>query len=399
MAVLAISILFFLSSLYANILTGLDVIQSDNFKLLHNKNVGLVINHTSLNQSGIHMLDLLLNNENINIVSIFTPEHGLKGDFSAGEKVSYESEKYGINIISLYGNKKEPELDDLKNIDCIVFDIQDIGSRYYTYVSTLTYMLNASALYDIPIIILDRPNPLGRHVYGPIIFPDFYSFVGMHPIPIRHGMTIGELALMINDLDWLPSSKKANLEVVKLIGWDTLPGYFTVPPSPNIVDFETAFMYNGMCLLEGTNVSEGRGTRTPFLLFGAPWMNSNLILNDLIDLDYPGISFYQKTFKPHRMQGAKHPKYKNQLCYGIRIDVLDESIVSPLEVSISILKTIYKYHNDQFSFNNNNFIEKLYGSDIIKKNIKDKNSIQNLINIWEQDSEAFILQRKPYLLY
>ena len=128
-------------------------------------------------------------------------------------------------------------------------------------------------------------------------------------------------------------------------------------------------------------------------------MNSNLILNDLIDLDYPGISFYQKTFKPHRMQGAKHPKYKNQLCYGIRIDVLDESIVSPLEVSISILKTIYKYHNDQFSFNNNNFIEKLYGSDIIKKNIKDKNSIQNLINIWEQDSEAFILQRKPYLLY
>ena len=397
---LIVLIIFLLSCLHASLLTGLDVIQEEDFKLIHNKNIGLVINHTSLNREGIHILDLLLSNEKVKVVSIFTPEHGLKGTFSAGEKVTYDYDQdLGIDIISLYGNKRQPDLADLENIDCLIFDIQDIGSRYYTYVSTLTYMLNASALYDIPIIVLDRPNPLGRHVYGPSISSKFHSFVGMHSIPIRHGMTIGELALMINDLGWLPSLKKANLKVIKLKSWDTLSGYFKVSPSPNIANFETALMYNGMCLLEGTNISEGRGTETPFLLFGAPWMNSSLILKDLIELDYPGISFYQKTFKPYSRQGAKYPKYKNQLCYGIRIDVLDQSKINPLKVSVSILKTIYKYHYEQFSFNNNNFIEKLYGSDILEKNIKDKASIQNLINIWDQDSKAFISQREPYLLY
>tara|TARA_X000001036_G_C20687106_1_gene808045 strand:- start:2510 stop:3712 length:1203 start_codon:yes stop_codon:yes gene_type:complete len=395
-----INILFLLSSLDANILTGLDVVEQQDFKLLHDKNIGLVINHTSVNKEEIHILDLLLNNKNMNVVSIFTPEHGLKGNFSAGEKVDYDSNQdFGIKIVSLYGNKKEPNLNDLEDIDCIVFDIQDIGSRYYTYVSTLTYMLNASALYDIPIIVLDRPNPLGRHVEGPIISSDFYSFVGMHPIPIRHGMTIGELAQMINGENWIDSKKRANLKVIKLDGWDTKPGYFSKPPSPNMPDFETALIYNGACLFEGTNISEGRGTKDPFLLFGAPWMDSNLILEDLIELDYKGVSFYQKTFKPQSIDGARYPKYKNQLCYGIRMNVLNQSEIKPLEISISILKIIYKYHGDNFSFNNNNFIEKLYGSDVIKDNIKDKSSIQDLINTWDKDSETFISQREPYLLY
>ena len=203
-----------------------------------------------MNREGVHILDLLLSNEKVKVVSIFTPEHGLKGAFSAGEKVTYDYDQdLGVDIVSLYGNKRQPDLADLENIDCLIFDIQDIGSRYYTYVSTLTYMLNASALYDIPIIVLDRPNPLGRYVYGPSISSEFYSFVGMHSIPIRHGMTIGELALMINDLGWLPSLKKANLKVIRLKSWDTLPGYFKVSPSPNIANFETALMYNGMCLL------------------------------------------------------------------------------------------------------------------------------------------------------
>ena len=393
--------LFFLSFSYANLLTGLDMLEKEDFKLLHNKDIGLVINHTSLNNHGIHILELLSNNNNIRIKSIFTPEHGLKGNFSAGEKIAdIFNKKLGVDIISLYGDKKEPALSDISNLDYIIFDIQDIGSRYYTYISTLTHILNAASKANISVIVLDRPNPLGRKVFGPTISPEFYSFVGMHSIPVRHGMTIGELALMINNENWLQSGKTVDLVIYKIENWDTNPGYFSIPPSPNIPDFTTALVYNGMCLLEGTNLSEGRGTKTPFLLFGAPWMNSKEILEELINHHFFGVRFYQKTFKPVSIQGvAQYPKYQDQLCQGIQITVIDKNQIDPLEIAISILKIVYKNHPNNFSFNNNNFISKLYGSDDIKINIINKDSISIISNSWARDSAEFIIQRKPYLLY
>ena len=391
---------FLVTFLHSDILTGLDIIQRDDFKLLHNQNIGLVVNHTSLNKNGVHILDLLLEYKNINVVSIFTPEHGLKGNFSAGEEINSSfDENSGIKIISLYGKKKQPTTDDLLGLDYIVFDIQDIGSRYYTYVSTLTYILKASSMAEIPVIILDRPNPLGRKIEGPIIDSKYYSFVGMHPIPIRHGLTIAELALMINGEGWLSSQNKAEIIIYEMENWNSDLGYFSISPSPNIPDFSTAFIYNGMCLLEGTNISEGRGSSAPFLLFGAPWMNSKLILEDMLKFNSPGVTFYQKTFKPISMEGAKHPKYKGELCYGIKIDVFDESAMDPLAISILTLKTIYKHHPNYFSFNNNNFIAKLYGSNKIKENILQDRSIQELINTWNNDAISFSLLRKPYLIY
>ena len=398
---LTIWILSLFSFSYANLLTGLDVFEESNmFRLFYNKNIALVVNHTSTNKDGVHILDLLLEHKDINIISIFTPEHGLKGDFSAGEKIFNAFDKNsGIKIVSLYGDKKQPDAIDLEGIDYIVFDIQDIGSRYYTYVSTLTYVLNASAINNVPIIVLDRPNPLGREVSGPIISSEFYSFVGMHPIPIRHGMTIGELATMINKEGWLPSSKKAKLRIIPMRGWDTFPGYFSIPPSPNIIDFETAVIYNGMCLLEGTNVSEGRGTDNPFLLFGAPWMNSKLILEDLISFKHAGVIFSEEKFKPISSKRAKYPKYKNQLCNGIKIDVIYPLEVNPLKISIFILKTIYKHHPEDFSFNSNDFIANLYGSVDIKKNIINQSPMQNLIDVWIEDSISFNSVRKSYLMY
>jgi len=395
-------IIIVLSFLYSvNLQSGLDAFEEEDFHLLHGKNIALVINHTSINSQGIHILELLSNYGNINIKSIFTPEHGLKGNFSAGEKVSNIFDKdLGITIISLYGEQREPQLNDLDMLDYIIFDIQDIGSRYYTYISTLTYILNAASKANIPVILLDRPNPLGRKVSGPIISSDFYSFTGMHPIPIRHGMTIGELALMINNENWLQSKKKVKLIIYKIENWDTMPGYFSLPPSPNIPNFESALIYNGMCLLEGTNLSEGRGTRSPFLLFGAPWMNSNKILKELNNKNLKGVRFYQKTFKPISITGvAKYPKYQDRLCHGIQVSVIDENKINPLEVAFSVLKIVYKNHPEHFSFNNNNFISKLYGSNDIKNNIINKDSISILLNDWNKDSSNFELSRKPYLLY
>ena len=387
--------------LHSNILTGLDVLQRDHFKLLHNKNVGLVVNHTSVNKDGVHILDLLLSHELIKIQSIFTPEHGLKGNFSAGEKIPNTFNKdLNINIVSLYGKTHEPELSDLDGLDCIVFDIQDIGSRYYTYVSTLTYILNAASKVDLPVIILDRPNPLGRKVFGPIISSDFYSFVGMHPIPIRHGMTIGELGIMINEEGWLKSGKKVNLTIYKIENWDKSLGYFSIPPSPNIPSLETAIIYNGMCLFEGTNVSEGRGTKSPFTLFGAPWVDSQELLKELLDKDLEGVRFYQKAFKPISIEGvSKHPKYKDELCHGVKIDINEKEKVNPLMISILALQIISKNHPDHFSFNQNNFIQNLYGSRKIKDYIVNQYSMSRIMEDWAEDCRQFRSLRAEHLIY
>ena len=393
-------LLSFISFIYANILNGLDVLEEKGFLLFQNKDIGLVINHTSLNKDGVHILDLLSNYTHINIKSIFTPEHGLKGRVSAGEKIyDIPRDDFNIDIISLYGKKKEPDLSDVENLDYIIFDIQDIGSRYYTYVSTLTYILNIASIADVPVIVLDRPNPLGRKVSGPIISSEFYSFVGMHPIPIRHGMTIGELALMINEEGWLDSKKKASLEIIKIQNWNKAPGYFSIPPSPNISNFSTALIYNGMCLLEGTNISEGRGTETPFLLFGSPWMNAEKILKDLIKSKIPGVKFYLKTFKPKSIEGAKYPKYENELCNGIKIDIVDSSQINPLKLSLVVLKSIYEKHPQEMSFNNNDFIMNLYGNKQIKENIINAYPLSKLLEVWELDSKYFHSKRMPYLLY
>lgn len=397
--ILIITYLF--TFLYSDILTGLDVLQKDDFRLFYNKNIGLVVNHTSVNRDGIHILELLSSYKSINIQSIFTPEHGLKGNFSAGEKIKDTFDKdLNINIISLYGNKREPELIDLDGLDYIVFDIQDVGSRYYTYVSTLTYILNAASKINLPIIILDRPNPLGRKISGPIISSDLYSFVGMHSIPIRHGMTIGELGIMINDEGWLDSGKKVDLIIYKIENWDKSLGYFSKPPSPNIPSLETAILYNGMCLFEGTNVSEGRGTQSPFKLFGAPWIDSRKLLKELLDKNLEGVRFYQKAFKPISIEGvSKYPKYKNELCYGIKIDIYEKEKLDPLRIAITALQIISKNHPDHFSFNQNNFIQKLYGSRDIKDYIVNQYSISSITEEWDKDYSRFKALREQYLIY
>jgi len=381
----------------SNVLTGLDKLKSTHFEILQGKNVGLVINHTALDRYGNHIIELLAQESEIKVSKIFSPEHGYKGTHSAGELVGDDVEPLtGAKIVSLYGGNKKPSSKELKNIDVLVYDIQDIGSRYYTYVSTMAYMMDVAAENDISFIILDRPNPLGRTISGPILETEHISFVGMFPIPIRHGMTSGELAKMINSENWLPSGKQADLSVIEVSGWDLLPGYFTVSPSPNIPDFNTALVYSGMCLLEGTNISEGRGTDYPFLYFGAPWINGVELAQSLNDLELSGVSFESVNFTPTSSDQSKWPKYEDDFCGGCKIIVTNNKNYQPIYATTQIIFKISQLYPEKFKFLKSNFIDKLYGTKKLRFWVESQSNGINLYDDWVSQSSTV---GNKYLIY
>tara|TARA_B110000196_G_scaffold58223_1_gene48310 strand:+ start:219 stop:1412 length:1194 start_codon:yes stop_codon:yes gene_type:complete len=377
--------------------TGLDNLKSTHFELLQHKRVGVIINHTSLDRDGNHIIELLAAENEIEVLKIFSPEHGYNGTKSAGEFVYDDIEPLtGAKIVSLYGVNKKPSPQELENIDVLVYDIQDIGSRYYTYVSTMAYLMDAAAENNIPFIILDRPNPLGRKIAGPILDKEFSSFVGLFPIPIRHGMTSGELATMINSENWLPLGKKVDLKVIEVSGWDLLPGYFTVAPSPNIPNLNTALVYNGMCLLEGTNISEGRGTDYPFLYFGAPWIDGVELADALNNLAFKGVLFETVSFTPTTSDRSKWPKYENELCGGCQIILTDSESYKPIYTATQIIYKIAQLYPEKFKFHKTNFIDKLYGSEMLKLWVKTQ---ENSFKIYDAWNTNFPSLREQYLFY
>ena len=270
--------------------TGLEILAEKDFSDLKGKNVGVVVNHTSIDQNGNHLIQLAHDN-GVQIQAIFTPEHGFKGIAEAGEKLTDGVDPLtGATIYSLYGKTRKPSQKMLSGLDLVVYDMQDIGVRYYTYLSTMTLVMEAVAENGIQVVVLDRMNPLGRDIKGPLLELELTSFVGMHPIPVLHGMTLGELAKMINGEIWLKNGIKADLAIITYIGKDdkqVRENAFNPPPSPNMLNLETAWLYHGLCLLEGTNLSEGRGTETPFRILGAPWLdekklNSSICIRSII---------------------------------------------------------------------------------------------------------------------
>ena len=377
---------------------GIDIFFKKHLNLIENKNVGLLAIKSSTDKKGMHIVDLLLESSVYNSLKIFAPEHGFNSNFANGEKIENSNYK-NIDIISLYGSKRKPTNDDLKDLDVILIDIQDIGSNYYTYISTVTYMMDAAAKHNISVIILDRPNPLGMLVYGPI--REKFGFIGMHPIPIRHGMTIGELSLMINEKGWLEGQKKVNdLKIIKMKKIPKKSQFYTWdPPSPNIPNKETAFIYNGMCLFEGTNISEGRGTTNPFRTIGAPWVNIDSIMRYI---DYLKKTKYGNkiiirdiVFKPLNNKGSKNTKYEKQFCNGIYIEYLDESI-EPIEFAIDLLDYFKGY--EEFAFNEP-FFDTLYGSSDLRLAINENKNINKILNKIDEDVIKFKSLRKDYLLY
>ena len=378
--------------------SGLEVLSEDDFAILKGKNVGVVMNQTSVDQNGDHFIKLAHENGVI-IKAVFTPEHGFKGVAGAGEKVENGIEPLtSAPIYSLYGETKKPTSKMLMGIDILVLDMQDIGVRYYTYVSTLTLTMEAAAESGIPIMVFDRLNPLGSDISGPLLDVEFSSFVGMHPIPVRHGMTLGELAQMINGEGWLSSGIMADLTVITYdgkINQEVREDAFNPPPSPNMSNLETAWLYHGLCLLEGTNLSEGRGTDLPFILLGAPWLDNQKLYDELVKTKHPLDEFKTAEFTPLSIPAAKYPKYEGEKCLGLRINNLE----NPIDWTIKLLAIIKSLHPEQFKFLESNFIDKLYGSDGLRLSISENRNINILIENFQNHKGEFLQKREKYLIY
>lgn len=385
---------------------GADRFVEENINELSGKKIGLIVNHTSLLSSGKHLVDTLNDTDGIIITSLFSPEHGIRGDVDAGKHISDAVDPVtGIKIISLYGSTKKPTKEMLNDIDILIYDIQDVGARYYTYISTLYYAIEAAAENNKMIIVLDRPNPInGTNVEGPVLDLKFKSFVGITEIPIRHGMTIGELALLFNDDIKIKKNISASLEIVKMLKWDRekyYDEYFSqwISPSPNINKLETAIVYPGSCLIEGTNISEGRGTYEPFLVIGAQFIDSKELINELNRLSVEGVLLEPVQFKPVSIQGmSASPKLKDIGCNGIRITVTDRNTFHPVEFGVKLLSVIVKLYPDKIKFNND-FFDKLAGTDKIRIMLIQKVEYIQIVESWRNDLEEFLNKRNKYLLY
>jgi len=352
---------------------------------LNGKTVGMVVNQTSVIGSD-HLVDSLLR-LGVNIKMIFAPEHGFRGEADAGEQITDSKDsKTGIPVVSLYGKKKKPVKQDLAGLDVIVFDIQDVGARFYTYISTLHYVMEACAENGIPIIVLDRPNPNAHYIDGPILEEKYKSFVGMHPVPVVYGMTIGEYAQMINGEGWLDKGIKADLTVVKNRAYshDT---YYNLPikPSPNLPNIQSIFLYPSLCFFEGTTMSVGRGTNTQFQVIGHP--------------KYKGGEY---KFTPTAGPGAKYPKHENNECVGSDLTKLTKGNLHELSrLDLSYLLDSYANLSNQSIpfFNENNFFEKLAGTQDLRNQIIAGKTEKEIRATWQDGLDKFEKTRSKYLLY
>jgi len=349
--------------------------------LLEGKRVGLVVNQTSVLRSddNMHLVDYLMM-EGVEVKKVFVPEHGFRGDADAGEAIKSEVDKAtGIPIVSLYGDNKKPSKETLKDIDILIYDLQDVGVRFYTYISTMHYVMESCAENNMPMLIFDRPNPNGNYIDGPLLKKGFESFVGMHPIPVVHGLTVGELARMINGQGWLKGGVQAPIQVIPVKNWNhELPYSLSVKPSPNLPNDTAIRLYPSLCYFEGTDVSLGRGTYFPFQVYG-----------------YPDPKFGEFTFTPVSIVGmSKNPPQQDKLCYGE--DLRNE----PLDHQFTLKYLLRAYgisgKNEKFF---NNFFDKLAGTDQLRKDILAGKTEAEIRVGWQKDLEGYKLMREKYRMY
>lgn len=380
--ILGLSILLSFQFLQAQVITGAD--QSKSYlPLLKGKRVGVLANQTSL-VGGEHLVDFL-HRQKFNLVSIFSPEHGFRGDADAGEHVkSSVDPKTGIAIRSLYdGDTGKPSVEAMKEIDVLLYDLQDVGLRYYTYLTTMVRMMDACAEQNVQMIVLDRPNPNGHYVDGPILEMKHQSAVGWLPIPIVHGMTLGELALMTNGEKWLPEGRRCSLTVVPCQNYTHQTLYeLPVAPSPNLPNMRSIYLYSSLCFFEATPVSLGRGTELPFQCYGHP---------NMLGYDY--------AFTPRSVAGSKYPPQLNKACRGVNLSAAPSN-EELFQRGVDLTYLIDAYNNlnlgDHFF---RPFFEKLVGVDYVRKMIKEGKSAEEIRAMWQGDVASFKLQRAPYLLY
>ena len=346
--------------------------------LLVNKKVGIVTNPTGILDNQKHLVDFLLEKE-INLQKIYAPEHGFRGTADAGEMIKDgKDSKTNLPIISLYGSNKKPKPEQVAEIEVMIFDIQDVGARFYTYISTLHYVMEACAENNIELIVLDRPNPNGSIIDGPVLEPEFKSFVGMHPIPVLHGMTIGEYAQMINGEKWLTNQVQCKLKVIPCLHYKRNMVYsLPVKPSPNLPNDQSINLYASLCLFEGTNVSVGRGTEKQFQIYGSPFLSN-----------------FNYSFRPISNFGAKEPMHKNILCIGEDLTQIEK--VKHLELKWLLRAYADTADKEQFF---NDFFTKLAGTKKLQEQITTGVSEKEIRQSWETGLLTFKEMRKPYLIY
>lgn len=351
---------------------------------LKGKKIGIVLNHTAT-VGASNLLDTLLS-LGIRVEKVFVPEHGLRGTADAGEKITDGKDpRTGVPVISLYGKKRKPSAEDVAGLDLLLFDIQDVGVRFYTYISTLHHVMDGCVEHKLPLMVLDRPNPNGHFIDGPVLDTAYRSFVGMHPVPIVHGMTIGEYARMINGQGWLPGGKSCQLEVIPCANYthDT-PYNLPLKPSPNLPNMRSIYLYPSICYFEGTQVSLGRGTNKQFQVLGTPGFPKG---------DY--------QFTPEPYEGAMDPFLKGQLCTGYDLSNLNpDDIRNWRKIDLSYLIHFYQeYPQKEKFFLANNFIDKLAGGDHLRKQIIAGMSEEDIRASWQDGLKAYKAMRKPYMLY
>ncbi|MFN9149395.1 MAG: exo-beta-N-acetylmuramidase NamZ domain-containing protein [Hyphomonadaceae bacterium] len=380
------------------VVPGLDVLLGPKRALLAGKRVGLITNPTGVTVKLESAINRMAQARDFKLAALFGPEHGVRGDAQAGAAVADRIDaRTGLPAYSLYGTTRKPTPAMLAGLDVLVFDIQDIGARFYTYPWTLALMMQAAREAGKGVIVADRPNPIGGiRVEGPVLDPALASFVGAYPIPIRHGMTLGELALMVNT----DFGIGCDLTVVTCTNWRrpddaTQTRLPWVPPSPNMPTIDTAFIYPGTCLIEGTNLSEGRGTTKPFELIGAPFIDAHGLADRLNQRNLPGAHFRPAWFTP------SFSKSQGQLCAGVQLHITDRAAFAPVDAGIAILLDVARHHNKDFSFlpGDPPFFDKLAGVSWLREAILAGESLDAIKTRWQPELTAFKLKRARRLLY
>jgi uncharacterized protein YbbC (DUF1343 family) len=373
------------------VLNGIDVLREQNFKPLSGKRVGLITNHTGRSADGTSTIDLLYHSKVCKLAALFSPEHGIRGNMDDNVNSSVDAST-GLPVHSLYGDSKRPTAEMLKNLDALVFDIQDIGARFYTYSTTMAYCMEEAAKANLPLYVLDRPNPIGgKLVEGPMLDADKINFNGYMPLPVRHGMTIGELARYFNTEKGIG----AQLHVIEMKGWvrsmyfwDT--GQVWIDPSPNIRNITAAILYPGVCLLERTNVSVGRGTDRPFEIIGAPWIEPHHFAASLQAMQMPGVRFIPIFFDP--VAG----KNKDLKCGGVHLLVTDIEKLKPVQMGLALISVLNKLYPEEFQIDN--VIDLLGNSDAMKR-IKAGQLPEEVIRAGNPDMQKFLAKRRKALIY
>jgi Protein of unknown function (DUF1343). len=383
----------------ARIRLGNEVLLAARKELITGVRVGLITNHTGTNSQLESLVDLLVADPAVRVTALYSPEHGIRGDAAAGEKVSSSTDPVtGLPVYSLYGEHRKPTPEMLREVDVLLFDIQDAGARFYTYTWTLALCMQAAAESGKRLVVLDRPNPIGGvQVEGGVVRPGLESFVGLYPVATRHGLTHGEIARWLNDRFGLG----CDLTVVPMEGWRRTmwwdeTGLPFVPPSPAANGLDMLTLYPGLCFLEGTNLSEGRGTALPFQVFGAPWLDERRTVAELKRRNLPGVLFRPAYFTPWTS------KYQGQLCRGVQVHIVNRQAVRPVALGAHVLDVVRRLHPGEFqwvSWDGTRTVDRLSGSDLLYRAVEGELALEAVLAQWEEEARRFAAESAAYHLY